>query len=120
MATRKKAVRNKTGAPPAAADPRFARIARRMMADGKVKQARMFGASGLQQNGKYFAMTYRGDLVVKLPAERLAALVAAGKGKPFDPGHGRAMKEWIAVSPAQSRLWGRLSDEARAYVTATH
>ena len=115
--TRKKIPRTRPTAA-ATTDPRFARIAARLMADGRVSQARMFGATGLQQNGKYFALVYRGALVVKLPAARVAALVGTGKGAPFDPGHGRVMKEWIAIPPDQARLWGRLADEARAFVTA--
>ena len=117
MALRKKSVKAKTAASASATDPRFARIAARMMADGHVTQARMFGATGLQQNGKYFAMVYRGTLVVKLPAERVAALVAAGQGRPFDPGHGRVMKEWVSILPAHARLWGRIAAEARAYIS---
>jgi TfoX/Sxy family transcriptional regulator of competence genes len=118
MAVRKKSVKTKAESPAAATDPRFARIAARLMSNGRVTQARMFGATGLQQNGKYFAMIYRGALVVKLPAERVAALVAAGRGAPFDPGHGRVMKEWVSIPPAHARLWGRIAEEARKFVAA--
>jgi hypothetical protein len=31
------------------------------------------------------------------------AKAAAGKGKHFDPGHGRLMKEWIAVEAGAAR-----------------
>ena len=117
MAARKKATKAKS-AKAAVIDPRFARIAARLMADDRVSQARLFGATGLQLDGKVFAMVYRGALVVKLPAARVAALMDADKGAPFDPGHGRVMKEWIAVPPEQARLWGRLADEARTFVMA--
>lgn len=117
MSAHKKTAKPKTVA--TKTDPRFARIAARLMTGGRVTQARMFGATGLQQNGKYFAMIYRGALVAKLPAGRVAALVKAGKGKPFDPGHGRVMKEWISIPPANSRLWGKIAEEARVFVTAT-
>jgi hypothetical protein len=116
MAQRKSSSSVPATATPPASDARFARIARRLLADRRVSQARMFGATGLQQNGKYFAMCYRGTLVVKLPAPRVADLVAGGKGQPFDPGHGRVMKEWVAIPPDQGRLWGRIAAEARAYV----
>ncbi len=116
MSARKKTAKPKTAA--TETDPRFARIAARLMAGGRVTQARMFGATGLQQNGKYFAMIYRGALVARLPAGRVAALIKAGKGTPFDPGHGRVMKEWISIPAANSRHWGKIAEEARVFVTA--
>ena len=51
-----------------------------------------FGASGLKINNKVFAMvSSKGEFVVKLPRERVDALVSAGDGTRFDPGHGRLM-----------------------------
>jgi hypothetical protein len=44
-------------------------------------------------NGKIFAMVTYGRLAVKLPSPRFAALVSERLGEPFDPGHGRLMKE---------------------------
>jgi hypothetical protein len=47
---------------------------------------RSFGKNGLKsKNGKLFALFTQGTLVVKLPNERVASLVAHGLGKPFDP-----------------------------------
>ena len=58
----------------------------------------MFSSSSvLNVNGKIFAMCRKGDLVVKLPKERVDELVAERKGTRFDPGHGRIMKEWIVI-----------------------
>ena len=66
-------------------------------------------------DGKLFALFTQGTLVVKLPKDRVAALVAKGDGKPFDPGHGRLMKEWLTVvSPKLS--WSALAKEAHAFV----
>ena len=76
----------------------------------------MFGALGLKIGDKYFAMLYKGQLVVKLPADRVTALVASGDGRYFDPGHGRLMKEWIAFAPALAARWGRLAEEAKGFV----
>jgi hypothetical protein len=76
---------------------------------------RKFGSNGLKVNGKLFALFTRGTLVVKLPKDRVAALVASRVGKPFDPGHGRLMKGWLTVvSPRAS--WIDLAREAHAYV----
>jgi TfoX/Sxy family transcriptional regulator of competence genes len=63
----------------------------------------MFGSPVLKVGGKVFAMLVKGRLVVKLPKERVERLVASGTGKPFDPGHGRPSKEWVAVDSGASR-----------------
>jgi hypothetical protein len=57
-----------------------------------------FGSTGLKVNGKLFAfMSSTGQFVAKLPRARVDELVRAGKGRHFDPGHGRLMKEWVAI-----------------------
>ena len=54
-----------------------------------------------------------GGLTVKLVDEtqRRAALVLPGTA-PFDPGMGRAMKEWVHVPAAQSERWLDLVEQA--------
>ena len=47
-----------------------------------------FGSSALKINNKTFAMFVKGKLVVKLPRQRVDALMASGEGHRFDPGHG--------------------------------
>ena len=75
-----------------------------------------FGSSGLKANGKLFAMiSSRGQFVVKLPRMRAQELVRLGKGKPFDPGHGRLMKEWVSLDSFESS-WPELAKEAYEYV----
>jgi TfoX/Sxy family transcriptional regulator of competence genes len=81
-----------------------------------VSRRRMFSSeNAFAVNGKIFAMLTRGMFVVKLPRERVDDLVEAGKGKRFDPGHGRLMKEWIAVE-AGALPWVALAKEAHSYV----
>jgi hypothetical protein len=65
--------------------------------------------------GKLFALFTQGTLVVKLPGERVAALVASRIGKPFDPGHGRLMREWLAVTSTKAS-WVDLAKEAHDFV----
>lgn len=81
-------------------------------------RAKMFGASGIGENGKYFAMVYKGKLVVKLPGARVAELVASGRGEFFDPGHGRTMKEWAAFAPGIKDEWLGIVREARRFVAS--
>lgn len=90
-----------------------------LRADPAVTPCRMFGADGLKAGGKVFAMLVRGELVVKLPRARVDALVAAGDGRPFDPGHGRPMKEWLSVPATASIPWETLVNEARHTVAGT-
>lgn len=76
---------------------------------------RKFGSNGLKVNGKLFALFTQGTLVVKLPRERVAALVASRIGTAFDPGHGRLMKEWLAVTSPKAS-WVELAKEAHEFV----
>jgi hypothetical protein len=81
-----------------------------------VSRRRMFSSeNAFSVNGKIFAMLTRGTFVVKLPKERVDDLVDAGKGKRFDPGQGRLMREWIAVE-AGALPWVALAKEAHSYV----
>jgi hypothetical protein len=80
---------------------------------------RGFGASALKVEGKIFAMiSSRGSFVVKLPRGRVEALERAGEGKRFDPGHGRLMKEWIAVEQTTYEQCLSLAREALQFVRA--
>ena len=78
-----------------------------------------FGRSALRYRGKIFAMLVRGALVVKLPADRVAALVAAGHGAHFDANKGTPMREWFATNPDSdpdsATNWSDLAAEALAF-----
>jgi hypothetical protein len=99
----------------------FDRLAVAMRAEGGVDDAvpggarRAFGAGALKVGGKIFAMPAQGTLVLKLPEARVNALIAAGRGQRFDPGHGRIMREWIALAGEESD-WLDLAREARGFV----
>ncbi len=86
--------------------------------DPGVKVGRMYGSNprGLTVNGKIFAFMSKGQLVVKLPKERVAELSASAVGQPFDSGGGRVMKEWMAVEASASRRWPSLMLEAQRFV----
>lgn len=103
-------------------DERYAALVEALLSDAEVAYGtsvgKGFGASALKINGKIFAMLVQGKLVVKLPAMRVDALIAARSGERFDPGHGRLMKEWLAVDPASNLGWLALAREARTFVGA--
>ena len=95
----------------------FDGVAERLLReDDGLEKTRMMGSEGLKTNGKFFAMVSRGELVVKLPRERVDELVEAGAGHRFDPGHGRLMKEWIALTPADEEECAAYVTEARGFV----
>lgn len=76
-----------------------------------------FGSSALQVDGKIFAMvSSAGQFVVKLPRGRVDELEAAGQGHRFDPGHGRLMKEWLALEPDSMEDRLALAREALRFV----
>lgn len=109
-----------------AKDPRVDKLLRALRSDPKLApivdafekskpRGRKFGSNGLKVDGKLFALFTQGTLVVKLPKDRVLALVASGVGKPFNPGHGRLMKEWLTVTSAKAS-WVGLAKEAYRFV----
>jgi len=83
-----------------------------------VERGRMLSASGFRDPaaGKFFAFVTRGQLVVKLPAERVTELIASGEGRVFDAGKGRPMREWVGLVPADEAACASYMREARKFV----
>jgi hypothetical protein len=77
---------------------------------------RGFGRGTLQVGGHIFAMISHGRLVLKLPNDRVAELIATGAGGPFDAGKGTPLAEWIALDSADDETWRHLAREAAAFV----
>lgn len=101
-------------------DARFAAVVESFAKDGKVSHggAKGFGAGALKVDGKIFAMmSSRGEFVVKLPKERVDQMVKSGKGKRFDAGHARLMKEWLVAKDGRAN-WLELAKEAREFANA--
>jgi TfoX/Sxy family transcriptional regulator of competence genes len=95
----------------------FDEVSERLLAeDAALERTRMMGSEGLKTGGKFFAMVSRDELVVKLPRERVDELVEAGAGHRFDTGHGRLMKEWVALQPADEQACAAYVTEARRFV----
>lgn len=81
-----------------------------------VEVSRMFGSDAVKAHGKVFAMHVKGRLVVKLSASRAEELISSGIGAAFDPGHGRTMKQWVAIGPEHE--WMPLAREAFLFACA--
>lgn len=79
---------------------------------------RGFGSGTLQVGGRIFAMVTRDRLVLKLPAARVAGLIASGAGSPFDAGKGKPMREWVMLEDATEDELLALAEEAIAYVSS--
>ncbi len=76
-----------------------------------------FGSSALKVHGKVFAMLASGEkFVIKLPRQRVEALIAAGDGERFDANHGRWMKEWVTIKVTAASQWLDLAKEAMKFV----
>jgi TfoX/Sxy family transcriptional regulator of competence genes len=92
-------------------------IAKDQLAKRGVTSGTGFGTNdGLRVSGKIFAMLVGGELVVKLPRDRVDELVEGGAARRFDAGKGRPMKEWASVPASASRRWRGLVEEARTFV----
>ena len=96
----------------------FEDLATRLVGEPDVRQGTGFGAMpGLRVGNKIFAMLCRGELVVKLPRDRVDELVAAGGAARFDARRdGRLMREWATIPARHSDDWEPLAVEALRFV----
>jgi len=100
--------------------PLFDEVSARLLRDDPdVERAHMFNSDGLRtrRNGRFFATVSGERLLVKLPAGRVAELVASGDGQPFHSGD-RLMREWVLLQPADEPACAAHVDEAHRFVAA--
>lgn len=102
------------------AESRYADLVRKLQGEPGVThitEGKGFGSSGqLKVRGRIFAMLVRGELVLKLPRDRVDELIGSGEGTHFDAGKGKPMREWFVLSPTSSKRWLPLAEEAQRFV----
>ena len=102
------------------AESRYAGVVKQLVKKRNVThvtEGKGFGSSGqLKVDGRIFAMLVRGELVLKLPRARVDELIAGGRGRHFDAGKGKPMREWFVLSPASRQPWPALAEEALNFV----
>lgn len=89
------------------------------MFDDHVDRSTMMGLPCVRIDGAFFAsLDHRsGNLIVKLPPDRVSELVHAGTGLAFAPA-GRTFREWVAIPDEDEELWRKLIAEARTFVSS--
>lgn len=85
--------------------------------DPRIVESTIMNGRCLRVGKEFLALVgFKGSgLVVKLPKDRVAQLVADGVGAPFAPA-GRVFKEWVLVAEPNRRRWKALLREGVAFV----
>lgn len=85
--------------------------------DDRVVEGTIMGGRCLRVGSEFLALVdFKGSgLVVKLPKERVAALIDSGVGRSFAPA-GKTFKEWLSVPEPNAEVWRALLDEGVAFV----
>jgi hypothetical protein len=85
--------------------------------DPRIQEGTIMNGRCLRVGKEFLALVdYKGScLVVKLPKQRVAALIEAGIGTPFGPA-GKIFQEWLAVPKPDRRRWRELLREGIAFV----
>lgn len=96
-------------------DSLFWELAEPLMAAG-AERSTMMGHPCLRIDGNFFASLERhtGDLIVKLPADRVNAMIEAGDAEPFAPA-GKRFKEWALITDRNEPRWQALLQEALTF-----
>jgi hypothetical protein len=96
----------------------FDEVSAAALAHPDVTDGTMMGFPCLRVAGAFFASADHrtGDLIVKLPRDRVAELIDSGIGKPFAPA-GRTFREWVLIDDRDHTRWTTLVDEARRFVS---
>ncbi len=99
-------------------DELFWDLAAEYIAAGRAEEGELMRSRCLRVDGEFMAMAeYRtGDLVAKLPRDRVDELIADGTGLAFAPAK-KVFREWVQVSGRDESTWRSLLGEAHAFVS---
>jgi len=110
----------RTAAPSGSIDPQelFWNLAADLQkTDPRIVESSIMNGRCLRLGKEFLALVdYKGSgLVVKLPAARVAELIASGTGRPFAPA-GRVFREWLSVPEPDRKRWLALLREGIEFV----
>jgi hypothetical protein len=77
----------------------------------------MLQSPGLRTGGRFYAFATAEQLIVKLPADRVAELIGSGHGTPCSPRPGRPMREWVCLPDLDEAACLAYVLEAREFVS---
>ena len=85
--------------------------------DHRIEEGTIMGGRCARVSGEFLALVdFKGSgLVVKLPRERVEALIDAGTGQTFAPA-GKVFKEWVSVPRRDRRRWRSRLREGISFV----
>ncbi len=91
----------------------FWNLAQIYLAEDDIEEGTLMNNPCLRASGDFLATIHRktGHLIVKLTAERVSELIAAGTGLSFAPA-GKPFAEWLAVPSQDLDVWKSVIDEA--------
>ena len=100
-------------------DGEFWDVAEPLMAEGLIEEGTIMGGRCVRAKGEFVAMPHHkgAGIVVKLPKDRVAELIDAGRGKSFAPA-GKVFKEWVLVESFDEATWSDLVRESVAFVSS--
>ncbi len=85
--------------------------------DDRIEEGTIMGGRCARVAGEFLGLVdFKGSgMVIKLPSDRVIALINEGAGRPFAPA-GKVLREWVAIPKPDRRQWTRLLLEAVAFV----
>ncbi len=92
-------------------------VAKSLLDEDGISKSTMMGFPCLRVHGNFFASAdpKTGDLVVKLPEDRVLSLIDTNEGSAFMPA-GRRFREWVVISTRDAVEWAKLIAESRQFV----
>ncbi|MFD7155018.1 hypothetical protein ACFV9C_10480 [Kribbella sp. NPDC059898] len=91
-----------------------------LLYDPAIGQGTIMGHPCIRLAGRFVTCLERNGtgLILKLPAARVTALIAAGTGVPFTANR-TPMREWVTIPTADREVWESLIGEAVTFARST-